>query len=645
MAGKRQVPDTLPPSYTNGNGKALKLNHIMSPGVLRKESSNGSLERDNGVVIVGAGPAGLMLAANLVRFGIKTTILDNRSDKTSTGRADGLQPKTIETLRQMRLAGPLLEKGVQIHDICFWSSTADSPMRRTSREVHYPPVVDLLDPYILLVHQGMVEEVFLDDLQSRGVEVQRNSEFLSYEHEDQQLWVEYEDTQTGDKERITAEYLVGCDGAHSQVRRSIPGAVAEGGSTEAIWGVLDGEINTDFPDLWSKAVVYSHKYGNILCIPRERNMTRLYIELKSEDGAAISKAEATQEYVMERARQILQPFTLSWTSVEWFGIYQIGQRVANRFTDDSQRVLIAGDASHTHSPKAAQGMNTSMHDSLNLAWKLNLVIRGLAQPKILSTYEQERRKIAQDLISFDLEHANAFHDGDPEALAQNFLKHVRFISGVGVEYDQNILNEPASRFVVQPGCLLPPAKVSRYIDANPVDIQLDIPMLGQFRIYFFCSDVAKVMPFLSTVSAGVTQSLLSTVSTAAQISYQKRPVPSAESDEYVRPERYAAASKLFTFALVTSAAKSSFEIADLPSILEKSKWTIYMDDQASKNSHSRTATEKWIGQLSDTEVAILNVRPDGYVGSVCSFDAAQGEASATKASSWLQQYYSGFLAM
>lgn len=83
---------------------------------------NGISHQD--VVVVGAGPAGLMLAANLVRFGIKTTILDDRVDKTSTGRADGLQPKSIETLKQMRLADPLLQRGVRIHDICFWVSTA-----------------------------------------------------------------------------------------------------------------------------------------------------------------------------------------------------------------------------------------------------------------------------------------------------------------------------------------------------------------------------------------------------------------------------------------------------------------------------------------------------------------------------------------
>src|SRR6186713_1265993 len=128
-------------------------------------------------------------------------------------------------------------------------------------------------------------------------------------------------------------------------------------------------------------------------------------------------------------------------------------------------------------------MNTSMHDSFNLSWKLNLAIRGLAGKALLSTYEQERRKIAQDLINFDFEHAAAFSDGNSKALADNFATNVGFISGVGVKYSPNALNllEDTPEGVLRVGELMVPAKVTRYIDANPIDIQLDIPMLGQFR--------------------------------------------------------------------------------------------------------------------------------------------------------------------
>jgi phenol 2-monooxygenase len=216
-------------------------------------------------------------------------------------------------------------------------------------------------------------------------------------------------------------------------------------------------------------------------IPRERGLTRLYIELRPDGSDAVGSENATQEFVQRHAQAIVQPYRLEWKNVKWFGRYRVGQRVAARFTDAERSVFIAGDASHTHSPKAAQGMNTSMHDSWNLAWKLNFATRGLAKPSLLETYEEERRKIAQDLIDFDYEHAAAFHDGDPTALAANFAKNVAFISGYGVSYLPNVLNvqsKDCGRGNLSPGFLLPPAKVTRYIDANPVDVQTDIPALG-----------------------------------------------------------------------------------------------------------------------------------------------------------------------
>ncbi|KAI5203947.1 FAD binding domain protein [Aureobasidium subglaciale] len=599
------------------------------------------------VVVVGAGPAGLMLAANLVRFGINTTILDDRADKTSTGRADGLQPKSIETLKQMRLADPLLQRGVRIHDICFWSSEKDTPLKRTERAEHFPPIVDLLDPYILLVHQGMVEDIFLQDLQTRGVDVTRSSPFIKYRNHGsgKALDVFSRSATTGEERLWQSKYLVGCDGAHSQVRKAIPDIKAEGSSSEAIWGVLDGVIETDFPDLWSKVVIYSEEAGNVLCIPRERNLTRLYIELRPESDAPIDKGKATQEFVMDRARQILAPYSLSWESVEWFGIYQIGQRVANKFTDDARRVFIAGDASHTHSPKAAQGMNTSMHDSLNLAWKLNLAVRGLAKPSLLETYEHERRKIAQDLINFDYEHANAFHDGDAKALARNFSTNIRFISGVGVEYDANALTRVTDiSGGAKPGSLLPPARLTRYIDANPVDAQLDIPMLGQFRTYFVCKGVHQFKGFMKVVCAHISSSdsVLRRASEALEASYQDQSPASTESDSYIQPQRYVASSRLSTFCLITTTPKSEFEIADLPPVLRASKWTVYLDNVPHQDTRGQHCIDKWTGALEDGQIALLVVRPDGYVGAIKSWPCSAG--SGAEASTWLDDYYGGFLA-
>lgn len=288
-------------------------------------------------------------------------------------------------------------------------------------------------------------------------------------------------------------------------------------------------------------------------------------------------------------------------------------------------------------------MNTGIHDSLNLAWKLNLAVRRISQHALLSTYEQERRKIAQDLISFDYEHANAFHDGNPEALAANFLKNIRFISGVGAEYDTNlIVNPPSPTSIIQPGSLLLPAKVSRYVDANPVDLQLDIPMLGQFRLYFVCPDVNTAMPFLEIVAGDTSQRIVTPFNKMHGASYSKMPCPTSDSDSYVQPERYTSCSKLLTVALLTETSKDEFEISSLPHLFRQNRWTVYLDDLAGQNTGLKSCREKWIGPMASNEVAIINVRPDGYIGGVSLWDAS-ADGAASQAGTWLQDYYAGFL--
>ncbi|KAK2029136.1 FAD binding domain-containing protein [Colletotrichum zoysiae] len=599
------------------------------------------------VCVVGAGPAGLMLGSLLARFGQRVQVIDDRPDQTTVGRADGIQPKSIETLQMLRLGDELLRDGVRVHDICMWQSSNDASLRRLSRSVHYPAsVVDLLQPYILLCHQGMMEGVFIDDLRKSGVEVQRSHSFQSYRAlDDGYLQIDCDRAELGPT-KIISEYLVGCDGARSLVRKSIPGTYAQGTPHTSVWGVLDGELETDFPDIWSKTVVFSENHGSILIIPRERNMTRFYIEMKS----STSSKDLGEEYVMEQARLILAPYSVRWRSVEWFGNYRVAQRVAARFSDARQRAFIAGDASHTHSPKAAQGMNTSIHDSWNLGWKLNLALRGLDSGGVLlGTYERERKKIAHDLIDFDLEHANEIAGGDAERLAENFRTNTRFISGVGVEYGENELNRGCGGPVkgsARPGCNLPPAKLTRYIDACPVDAQLDVPVLGQFRVYVASDDVsgAAGASFLGAFSDGVTRpsSLVSRLSRAAARSYEAKPRARRADDIHVRPERYTPVSQLCTFALITSTDKNEFEIASLPPLLARSGWTVYLDDVAHLDTQRRSCTDKWLGGLAHDEAAVMVVRPDGYVGSIgrwSAVDRGAGELAAR----WLDDYFGGFL--
>jgi hypothetical protein len=285
-------------------------------------------------------------------------------------------------------------------------------------------------------------------------------------------------------------------------------------------------------------------------------------------------------------------------------------------------------------------MNVSMHDAFNLSWKLNLAIRGLALPSLLSTYGQERRKIAQDLINFDFEHANAFAEGDSKALAANFAANIAFISGIGATYASNVLNMESSNpgGCLRAGALLLPTRVTRYIDANPVDLQLDIPMLGQFRVFFFTANPPSSLSFLSSVSSHMTStnSVLGRATTAAEISYAKLNTLVPESDEFLLPQRYTAVSKIFTPALVTTMKKSEIEIVDLPPMMQDSRWTFYLDDIS---GDKQSCSDKWLGGVPEGQVVVVNVRPDGYVGSIGRWSESEGSQCAQ----WLDNYYGGFL--
>lgn len=287
-------------------------------------------------------------------------------------------------------------------------------------------------------------------------------------------------------------------------------------------------------------------------------------------------------------------------------------------------------AGHCHSALAAQGANTSMHDSFNLAWKLNLSVRGLAKPSLLYTYEEERQKIAQDLINFDVEHCKAFAEGD-EALATNFDENIRFISGVGAEYSPGLLTRiPSNKFRVYPGMLQLPAKVTRYIDANPVSVELDIPLLGQFKIYVFVPDVRHSLQSLRHVCHEL-ESILAGINSLAENSYGKHPRGHRPSDEFVQSQRYTAVSNAFTFSMITQSTQSQFEIAELPEILQKSRWTLYVDDAGTSG-----CTTKWFGTLEPGNIGITVVRPDGYIGAIESWDAGHER----EIGEWLQDYFS-----
>lgn len=286
-----------------------------------------------------------------------------------------------------------------------------------------------------------------------------------------------------------------------------------------------------------------------------------------------------------------------------------------------------------------------MHDAFNLAWKLSLVLSSLSPPSLLQTYVSERRSIAQNLIAFDYEHSNAYVKNDQAALAENFKKNIRFIAGVGAICEPNS-NSPLTlqsagtrEFGLESGELLTPARATRFIDANPVDLQIDVPLLNQFKIYFLMSDYHSSAPLL----AGICDHVFALDSIIARSSQKSliatRPYVMTEADEYTVPERYTPphVSRLFTFCVVTKTPQTQLEFTDLPQQLREYKWTLYLDNLGDSVSPIR----KWAGPegVAKGEVMGIIVRPDGYVGAVESW----GGDIYLAASQWFTTYFKDIL--
>ncbi|KAF8332449.1 FAD binding domain-containing protein [Amanita rubescens] len=376
------------------------------------------------VLIIGAGPAGLMACNALVRAGVKVRIIDQRATRIMAGQADGIQPRTIEVMQSYGLGERILKEGNQMHCMTFYQPGPDGGIQMVDM------VPDILAPtarypFEITLHQGAIEAMFLDSMRTNGVEVDRGivptSIHISKDPKLLQDPASYPVQVTlkhlnapadqPSTEAVNAKFVLGTDGAHSWVRKSLD-IQMEGEQADFVWGVVDMKVETDFPHARTKAAVHSNN-GSCVFVPREDDILRLYVQLGSKDvindtTGRVDKNKLGPDNILEVASESLKPYTIKKPKkYEWWTLYQVGQRVASQYSMN-ERVFIAGDACHTHSPKGGQGMNASMNDTHNLAWKLAYVIRGWADMSLLKTYEYERRKYAQDLIAFDRKISHLF---------------------------------------------------------------------------------------------------------------------------------------------------------------------------------------------------------------------------------------------
>ncbi|MCK8675395.1 FAD-dependent monooxygenase [Rhodococcus sp. HM1] len=470
------------------------------------------------VLIVGTGPAGMITAAQLSQFpNITTRVVERRAGRLEVGHADGLQARSLETFQAFGFAERLAAEAHHVTEFAFWQPDPADPTKiaRAGRSLDDPKGLSEF-PHIL-VNQARVLDYFAEFMANSPSRMKPDFglEYRSHETDsgsEYPVYVTLAHT-AGERAEETFEvrtrYLVGADGAHSRVRRSI-GCRFEGHSANHAWGVIDALADTDFPDIRLLSTIQSSTDGNMMVIPREGGfLFRLYVDLGEVPDQASGVRATPVETVIAKANKILHPYSINVKQVAWFSVYEVGHRLAEQFDDTLRdhtgdprppRVFILGDACHTHSAKGGQGMNVSLQDGFNLGWKLGHVLDGRAPESLLSTYDAERKAIAKNLIDFDKAWAamiakRADELDDVAEVPTFFRSTEEFRTGFRTEYPPSMIvgqatyQDLAKGFPI--GQRFASARVSRVADTNPVHLGHHARADGRWRIYLFADESAS----------------------------------------------------------------------------------------------------------------------------------------------------------
>ena len=458
-------------------------------------------------------------------------ILDSRDGPLQLGQADGVQCRTVEIYESLGLDHILKNEGYWVNEVSFWAvdqaapaasgAEPGKPIRkrivRTGKAADVQPGLSH-QPHLIL-NQARINGLMLEKMKSlNGQDVDYGWKVTGVEADtktDELHPITVTAEKNGSKRSIRAKYVLGGDGAHSQVRRSLQIAM-EGDSSNAIWGVMDVFPQTDFPDFRKKCTIHS-EVGTLIIIPREGDtMIRMYLELPhGTDPKSVDLKD-----LQNKAREIFWPYTMDFCATKWWSAYSIGQRVAKSMVDGSGHIFLAGDACHTHSPKAGQGMNASLQDGYNIGWKLGALLMGQADQSILQTYIQERHQYAQQLIDFDRYWAKLFssktrEDGTKytaEEFNEAFVQGGIFTAGMAANYQdsdliaRSISTQDLAKNVVV-GQRLPSAQVVRKSDSKAFPLLKLLQSDGRWRVLVFAGDVEdkKTLPILKQLGEDLTR--------------------------------------------------------------------------------------------------------------------------------------------
>ncbi|OMH35074.1 FAD-binding monooxygenase [Tersicoccus sp. Bi-70] len=580
------------------------------------------------VLIVGSGPAGMLAAAQLAQFpGITTRMVERREGRLAIGQADGIQARSVETFQAFGFAERIIAEAYWITEMNFWRPGTDDPTQIVRGGRAVDDEFGISEFPHLIVNQARVLDYF--------AEVAANAPSRltpDYGWEFRGLTVADEGdrpvtvtlggvgAREGTERTVRAKYVIGCDGARSKVRESI-GCTLSGDAANHAWGVMDVLAETDFPDIRTKCAIQSHTGGSILLIPREGGfLFRMYVDLGEvpvDNAGAVRKTPI--EEIIRRANEIMHPYTVQVRDVAWHSVYEVGHRLTDRFDDllpdvvgtRTPRVFITGDACHTHSAKAGQGMNVSMQDGFNIAWKLGHVLEGRSPESLLSTYSAERQVVAKNLIDFDKEWSSMMAKrpedfADPAELEDFYVRTAEFPAGFMTEYTPSLITggathqERAAGFPV--GKRFKSAPAVRVCDTNPVQLGHLARADGRWRIYVF-ADAAPAG------AAGPVADLAQWLGTAPES-------PLAATPDGADPDAW------FDVKVVYQQPHPEIDINAVPAAFRPQVGPFALTDLSKVFGVSPKA-DIWEGRGLDREGVVVVVRPDQYVAAVLPLTATE----------------------
>jgi 2-polyprenyl-6-methoxyphenol hydroxylase-like FAD-dependent oxidoreductase len=341
--------------------------------------------RDTDVLIVGAGPTGLVLGLWLTLLDVRVRIVDKTAEAGTTSRALAVQARTLELYRQIGLADAVVSRGWKMAAINLWAA---------GKQVAHAVLAELGAgispfPFVLIYPQDEHEHLLIDRLAQAGVAVQRETELVAFEEVPGGVRAQLKRAD-GTAETRDAAFIAGCDGAHSTVREAL-GIGFPGGTYDHLFFVADVEARGAAMNGELHVALDTSEFLAVFPL-KDVGRARLI-------GTVRAEAEARHDNLTwsDVSTRVIEWMHVEVQHVHWFSTYRVHHRVADRF--GKGRAFLLGDAAHIHSPVGGQGMNTGIGDAVNLAWKLAAVVKGRADDSILDTYEPERIAFARRLVA------------------------------------------------------------------------------------------------------------------------------------------------------------------------------------------------------------------------------------------------------